>query len=137
MTVCRYFGPFVQGEDDRIGQFFFIRTQRTDEVTQTFRKHRDGTVYQVYGSRPLGSLLVDDTAFLDIMRYIGDVYTYFPQSRFQLPDGKGIIEVLGVFRVDGEGYHFPAVFTFRIVFGSDFSRNLFGGCFYVLRVSIR
>ena len=66
-AVIFYFCFFVHIEDHRIGQFLFVRAEGADEVTQTFWKHRNGAVYQIYGSGTFGSFFINNASFLDIV----------------------------------------------------------------------
>ena len=71
------------------------------------------------------------------MCHVGYVYTYFPQAVFKFTDRECVVEVLGVFRVNGEGCHFAEVLASGNLFGRDFSRNLVGCRLYGLRIYIR
>ena len=121
-AVILHFGVVVEGEDDRVGELFFIGAERADEVAQAFGKHRDGAVDQIYRGGALHGLLVDGAAFLHVVRHVGDMHAHFPQPRLQRADREGVVEVLGVLGVDGEGGHAAEVFTLGIVFGGDFRR---------------
>ena len=131
-----YFSFLGDVEDDGECEFLFIRTQGTDEVTQAFGKHRDGTVYQINGSRPLLCFFVDDAAFFYIVSHIGDMYAYFPQSVFDGADRKCVVEVLGVFRVDGESRYLTEVFASGYLFRSNFCGDLISCCFYRFRIYV-
>ena len=124
-------------EDYGESQLFFIRAEGTDEVTQSFGKHRNGAVHQIDGSGAFFCLFVNDSSFFHVMRHIGDVYTYFPQSFFQFADRKCIVEVFGIFRVNSESGNFAEVLTFGNLFGWNFGGNLVCRCLYRLRIDIR
>ena len=65
-------------ENDGECQFLFVGAEGTDEVTQPFGQHGDGTVYQINGSSAFFSFFVDNASFFYIMSNIGNVYAYFP-----------------------------------------------------------
>ena len=95
-------GIIVQREDDTIAKLFLVRTQRTDKVTQSFWQHRNGTIDQIDAGGTLRSLLIDNRAFLHIVRYVGNMYTNFP--KFSLfANTERIIEIFGILGVNGTG----------------------------------
>ena len=57
----------VELEDHTVTEFLLIRTERADEVTETFRQHRDGAVHEVDTRRTVVGLLVDDGALLHVV----------------------------------------------------------------------
>ena len=70
------------------------------------------------------------------MGHIGNVYADFPKPIFQRADGKGIVKVFGIFRVDGESGYFPEIFAAGYFFGGNFRRNLIRGFLYRLRIDV-
>lgn len=81
-------------------------------------------VHQINGSRPLLCFFVDDAAFFYIVSHVSDMYAYFPQSVFDGADRKCVVEVLGVFRVDGESRYLTEVFASGYLFRSNFCGDL-------------
>ena len=77
-SPAQHLALFVHVEDNAVCQFLFVGTQRTDVVTQSFRKHRYGAVYEIYACGALHRLLVYHGAFGDIVRHVGNVYSHFP-----------------------------------------------------------
>ena len=63
----------VEYEDDAITEFLLIRTQRTDEVTETLGQHGDGAVDEIDARGTVVGLLVDGGAFLHIVADISDM----------------------------------------------------------------
>ena len=122
---------FVHIENDRECQLFLIGAERADEVTQAFGQHRNGAVYQVNGSCTFFCFFVYCTSFFYIVCNIGNMYSDFPQSRFDKPDGQSIVKVFCIFGVDGKGRYGPEIFPFGIVGFRYLGRNLFGGGLYV------
>ena len=53
------------------------------------------------------------------------MYSDFPQSRFDKPDGQSIVKVFCIFGVDGKGRYGPEIFPFGIVGFCYLGRNLF------------
>ncbi len=79
-----HFSLFVHIEDDGECQFLFVGAEGTDEVTQPFGQHRDGTVYQINGCGAFFGFFVDDAAFFYVVGHVGNVYAYFPKPGFSL-----------------------------------------------------
>ena len=117
-------------EDDGVGQFFFVGAEGADEVAEPFGQHGDGAVYQINGCCALFGFLVDDASFFHVVGDVGNVYAYFPKAVFQPSDGEGVVKVLGILGVDGEGGDAAEVFALGYFFGGDFGRNLVGGFLY-------
>ena len=125
-----HFSLFRHFEDDGIGQLLFVGAEGADEVAQPFGKHRDGTVHEVDGCGTLLGFLVYDAALFHVMGHVGDMYAHFPNSLFQFADGEGVIEVLGILGVDGEGGYTPEVLASGYFLGGDFGGYLVGCFFY-------
>ena len=128
---------FIDLKDDRVCQFLFIGTQGTDEVTEAFGKHRDGTVYQVNRCGTLFSFLIDDAALGDVVGDISNVHTYFPQAILYFTDRESIVEVLGIFRVDGESSYIPEVLALGNLFDGNLGWDSVCSFFYGRRVNVR
>ena len=64
------------------------------------------------------------------------MHAHFPQAVVQWSYRQGIIKVLGILGVDGECGDIPEVFPLLIVLFGDFARNLVGGLFHLLRISV-
>lgn len=130
--------PFFRHfEDYGISQFFFVGTEGTDEIAQPFGQHRYGAVHKVNGGGPFLGFLVDDTAFFHVMGDVGNVYAYLPQIVFQSADGQGIVKVLCILGVDGEGGDVPEILASGNLFGGNFIGYLVGGLLYGGRIYIR
>ena len=65
------------------------------------------------------------------------MHAYFPISIIQLTGRKGIIKVLGIFRVDGKRQYIPEIFPLVNLFLRNGIRYLIGSLFYILRILIR
>ena len=104
-----YFCFFVQFEYGRETEFFFVRSQRTEFVGESFGQHGDGTVHQVDRGGPTLTLGVDHIARMDVMGDIGDVNPYFDIPVGKASDREGVVEVFGIVGVDGEGCYLSEV----------------------------
>ena len=126
----------VDDEDGAVGQFLLIGTERADEVAETFGQHRDGAVHQVDTCGALLGFAVDDAAFGDVVGHVGNVHAHFPPLAFEVADGEGIVKVLGIVGVDGEGRHFAEILAASDFLGRDVGRKAFGSILHVLRIAI-
>ena len=61
---------------------------------------------------------------------------HLPESARELLNGQGIVEILGIARVDGAGEHVAEVFPLPIVLLGDFTGNLLGGLLHRFRIFI-
>ena len=81
--------------------------QRADAVRELLGQHRQHVPWQVHAGGALHGLLVEAGAFGDVVTDVGDVYAHAQQAvlgvAVQALHGEGVVEVLGVFAVDGEG----------------------------------
>ena len=65
------------------------------------------------------------------------MHTHFPVSVIQLASRKGIVKVLGIFRVDGKGQDLTEILTLGNFFFRDNFRYLICRLFHIFRISIR
>lgn len=105
------FGLLIQLENCGKTEFLFIRPERTDLIAQAFRQHRDGAVHEINRCRTTESLPVNQAFRLNVVGHIGDMNANFPIAIVQFTGGKGIIEILGIFRVDRESRDATVIFT--------------------------
>ena len=134
-AVTLHVSLVVHLEDDAIGQLLLVGAQRTDEVTQALRQHRDGAVYQIHTGGTLRRLFVDDGAFLDVMAHVGNMYTHLPELA-HLADTECIVEVLGVLRVDGTGPDVAHIQASADLLRCDARLDLLGSLLDILRVFV-
>ena len=80
-------------------------------------------------------LLVDDASFLDIVRNVGNVDTYFIHA-IGFAERQRIVEVFGIGRVDGEGKHFAEVLATSYLFGCDARIDAISGFFHILWIFV-
>ena len=76
----------IKLKDSRVTEFFLVRTQRANEVTQVFGQHGDSTVNEIDTGSTLHGFLVDNSAFLDVMAHVSYVDANFPQALLNLAD---------------------------------------------------
>ena len=126
----------VELEDHTIAQFLLVWSQRANEVTKTLRQHWDGAIHEIDTRSTSIGLLVDDRAFLHIMRDIGNMHAHFPQTTLQLTDTKGIVKVLGILRVDGTSKHVTEILTAVDLLLRNGGINLLGRLLHILRILI-
>ena len=112
-------------------QLVLVGPQRADVVAEALGQHGDGTVYEIDAGGPFLRLLVDDGALLHIVRHIGYVHAHLPEAVVELAYGEGIVEVLGIVRVDGEGAHAAEVLASLQVGRGDFGAYLIGGLLHM------
>ena len=60
-------GLVVHLEDDTVGKFLLVGTQRADEVAEALRQHGDGAVDEIDTGGTLHRLTVDDGVLGDIV----------------------------------------------------------------------
>ena len=120
-------GVVVQLEYRRIAELVLVRTQRAELVAEVLRQHRHGAVHKIYRSGAVVGLLVDNVARLHIESDVGDMYSHLVAALTQLHERNGVVEVLGVGRVDGEGSDLAVVLALRNLRIGDGVGYLVGG----------
>jgi len=68
--------------------------------------------------------------------HVGNVYAYFPQAVLQAADGEGVVKVLSVLGVDGEGRDGAEVFAAGYLFGGNLVGDAFGRLLYGCRITV-
>ena len=124
-------------KDGRETQFRFIRTQGTELVGKLLRKHRDSPVHKIHRSAPLLSLLVHHGTWLHIMGHICNMYPDLIIAVVQFPERKGVVKVLGICRVDGEGQHIAEIPSLFPVGSRYLVRNLVRGILHLRLEPVR
>ena len=136
-AICLHVRLLVEVEDYGERQLLLIRSERADEVAETFGEHRYGAVDEVDARGALHSLLVYHGAFCDVVRHVGDVNAHLPESVLELSDGERVVEVLCILRVNGAGEDIAEVLALGVVLRRYLRRNLLGSLLHVLRILIR
>ena len=127
------FGVVVHLEHRAEGEFFLVGTQRTNVVAEFFGQHGDGAVNEIDRGSSVERLLVDGRSGTDVVRHVGDVHTHFPMAVRQLLQRDGVIEVLRVGGVDGDGEHLAEVAAFLYLVLANLGGNLAGFLLYLFR----
>ena len=86
-----------------VGQLVFLRAQRAHLIRQLLRQHRDRAVDEVDARAALQRFLVDGGIRWDVVAHVRDVDAHLVVPVGELLDVNGVVEVLGVHRIDGEG----------------------------------
>ena len=106
----------VQFEDGREGEFLFVGTERAEVVREFLGQHRHGAVHQIDACGAIDRFGVNRVARTHIVGHVGNMHPHLPIPVGELANGEGVVEVLGIGRVDGEGghpAHILAAFDFR------------------------
>ena len=109
--IVLHLGLLVHLEDDAEGKFVFVGAQGAEVVAQAFRQHGYGAVYQVDTGATLQGLLVYGRTLGDIVAHVRYVHTHFVERLARVATvlqhlyADGIVKVLGIVRVYGEGEH--------------------------------
>ena len=138
--VCQlpalHFRLFVETENHAVGEFVLIGAQRANEITKPFGQHGNGAVYQIDAGGALERFTVYNAVFLHIMAHIGNVNAHFPQVFFKFADADGIVEVLGIARINCNGEHIAHVQSSVHLLLRDFCGNLLGGLLHLFGIDI-
>ncbi len=100
-------------------QLFLVGAQGAQLVGEFLRQHGHGAVYKVYGCSAGLRLLVHGGVRAHVPGYIGNVHAHLEVAVFELPEAEGVVKVLGVGGVDGEGERVPEVPPVGAVFVGD------------------
>ena len=92
----------VHRRDHRVGEPVLVGLEGDRAVGEVLRQHGDHPVDQVDGGAALECLLVDRASLLHVMAYVRDVNADLEQVVALPLDREGVVEVLGVVRVDRE-----------------------------------
>ena len=135
-AVVFYFSLIGHEQNHGVCHLILILTERAEEVAQVFREHRDGSVHQIDGGGTVICFLIDDGVFFHVVGYISYMHAHFPEVPHSA-DGKRIVEVFRIFRVNGKGCYVTEIFSSCNFLFRYFIRNLVGLSLHVFRVEIR
>ena len=122
---------------NRIGQLVLVRAQGAKLVTEFLGEHGDGTVHQIDAGAPFAGFAVHCGAGLHVVRYIGYVHAHLVVAVVQPAEGQGVVEVLCVGRVNGEGEGLPEILAaLEVLFAYLFGDSV-GGVFDLLGEPVR
>ena len=108
MSWRRMLSVFVDVHLGGQGKPVNLRVQAADAVRKLFRQHGDGTVGQVDTGPALIRLLVEERSLGHVLGDVGDMDPE-PPAAADLLDGDGVVEVPGLFSVDGDRRQVPKV----------------------------
>ena len=136
-AIIQYFGFVIHPEYAAIGIFFFVGAEGTKVVAEAFGEHRDGAIHEIDTCGTVVCFLIYDPALGYVVRDIGDMYAYLIAIILQRTERYGIIEVLGILRVDGESEYRPKIFSSGKLFFCDLPIQTVGCLFHLLGIDIR
>ena len=108
----------VQLHDGGEGQTVLTLIQGTDAIGELLGQHGDHRAGIVHRSTPGVGILVDGGAVGDIVAHIGDVDAQLI-AVFSAGQGDGVVNILGVCRVDGEDDAVPQIQTLSLLLLMD------------------
>ncbi len=123
----------VHRKEDRKGKLVFVGAQGAHLVAELFGQHGHDAVHQVYGGGAVLRFFFQGSAGPNVMRHIRDVHPDFPPSIAQRFDAQGIVKVLGIDGVNGEGQRIAEVAAALNFFGVQGLWDGFGFLFDRLR----
>ena len=124
-------------EDGGEGELLLVRTQGAELVGELFREHGHGAVHQVDGGAAGLGLDVHGSARFHVVGDVGDMDAHLEVAVVQLAEGQGVVVVLGVGRVDGEGEGLAEVLAAGAVLVGDFVGNGIRGVLHGLVELVR
>ena len=119
----------VHREDGREAEACLVGAQRAEFVREAFGEHRYGAVHQIDRRAAFDGFVIDHRVGLDVVGDVGDVDADLPDAVAHLADREGVVEVLGVGRVDREGHHLAEVAPPGDFVGRDAAVDGLGGLF--------
>ena len=120
------FGLVVEVKDGTVAEFVLVGTERAEVVGECFGKHRDSAIDEIDGSASAVGLRVDAAAGLHVVGDVGDVDAHAVETALKHLEGEGVVEVLGIGGVDGEGGHVAEVAAAQDLLFRDFRGDRFG-----------
>ena len=126
----------INMEKHGIGKLVFVGAERADVVAQALGKHGDGAVDEIYRGGAVLCLLVDDAVLAYVVGDVGNVYAHLPEVLAEGTDGEGIVKVLGIVGVDGEGKHVAHVDAAGYLVGRDDVADVVGGILHGKRILV-
>ena len=93
----------VVGQEDGLCEPVLVLDEAAEPVGEGLGQHRNDGADEVGGVAPLAGFTVKGRSRADIMADIGDVDPDGHVAVAFLVQGKGVIEVLGILRIDGQG----------------------------------
>ncbi len=113
-----------QLKNRRKTKFVFFGAKGTQLVGEHFWKHWHGAINQINRGSTIYGFFVQLGTFLQVMRHVRNVHTYFPMTVFQLLNGKGIVKIFGIMWIDGKSRSGSHISTLRHFLFGDLGWNL-------------
>ena len=98
------------------------RPQTAEVVGEPLGEHGQGRIGEVDARRPGQGLVVEGRSGLDVVGDVGDMDPEEVMAVVQEPDAHGVVEVLGLLPVDGDGQPVPVIGPAGEVLGGSRSR---------------
>ena len=109
-----------EGDVDALDEAILRFDEAAQAVRERVREHRDDAADEVGGVAAGAGLAVEGGAGADVGAHVGDVDADAQFAGGEALDGEGVVEVLGVVGVNGEGVDVAGVFAAGAVAGADF-----------------
>ena len=119
------------------GELLLVRAQGAQLVGEFLRQHGHGAVHQIDGGAAGLGLGVHRRPGLHVVRDVGDMDAHLVVAVVQLAERQGVVVVLGIRRVDGEGEDLPEVLATGAVLVGDFVGNGIRGVLHGLVELVR
>ena len=110
MTGLQDSPVLIDKELHALRQTIHVRLERAEIITQCLGQHRNHTIDQIGRVAASTRLLVQRGACFHIVRDVGDVDPEFPVLSGNTFKTDGVVEVLGIIRIDGHDRMAAAIF---------------------------
>ena len=123
----------VQFEDGAERVPVLVGAEGAEVIGQHLGQHRNGPVDEVHTRGALHGFFLNPATGPHIVGHVRDVHPHFEVTAVEVPHAQGVVEILGVFGVDGERGHVPHVAAALDLFGVEFLGNGLRLGFHILR----
>ena len=111
----------------------FVRIQGTNAVAQLMGQHRNDPIHQIHTGTSFVSFLIQSGILLHIMGNVRNMHAQFVISVFQFCQGNSVVQVFGIFPVNGNGQYIAQIFSAHHLFFIDFQFHIFDFLIYFIR----
>ena len=132
-TVVHHIPSVVDFHDAAQCKAIFMRIQGTNAVAQLMGQHRNHPIYQIHTGTSFVSLFVQSSMFLHIMGNVRNMHTQFIISVIQFCQGNSVVQVFGIFPIDGDGQYIAQIFSAHHFFFIDFQFHIFDFLIHFIR----
>ena len=130
-------GLLIELEHCGEGELLLVGTQGADAVAEALGEHGDGAVHEIDARGAFLGLLVDHRPGAHIMGDVGDMHSDLPIAVGKLADREGVVEILGVARVDGEGGDAAEILALGHLLFCDTLADLLGCFLHIFGIFVR